>query len=421
MRDPLTWSFPMGRLFGINIRVHLLFPLVALGMVLRVAYQKDVLPGLWIEACILMGLLFFSVLLHEFGHCFGARAVDGDAQEVLLWPLGGLAFTEVPHTPRANFITTAAGPAVNVLICLAVCLLLAPFSLTPSFKPWSDPYLPVVYDWSQGTWYGSKTGRGDLWKFTGYKNKNKNDHWENAPEGAPSNLPSGFEPVKLSPDEVTLYGENNFKKVEKRPDGEQSFTVTPEPIPHSFWLVLLCRIFWVNWFLFLLNLLPGFPLDGGRILQSIWWWRSDYRQGTQLAIYAGFVVMLLLVLMSIIIYEPLVLCLAIFIYVACRRQWLILETGGDESLFGYDFSQGYTSLERDQPPPPPRRRPNWWQRWLQRRAERRIRREQEQREAEEQRMDELLQKVQQVGLHGLTDEERRFLTRVSAKYRHRQQ
>jgi hypothetical protein len=35
-------------------------------------------------------------------------------------------------------------------------------------------------------------------------------------------------------------------------------------------------------------------------------------------------------------------------------------------------------------------------------------------------MDELLEKVQRQGLAALTDEERRFLTRVSAKYRNRQ-
>jgi hypothetical protein len=33
----------------------------------------------------------------------------------------------------------------------------------------------------------------------------------------------------------------------------------------------------------------------------------------------------------------------------------------------------------------------------------------------------LLQKVQHLGLQGLTDEERRFLTRVSAKYRRNRQ
>jgi hypothetical protein len=57
---------------------------------------------------------------------------------------------------------------------------------------------------------------------------------------------------------------------------------------------------------------------------------------------------------------------------------------------------------------------------MQRRAARKLQRELEQREAEERRMDELLEKVQRDGLQALSDEERRFLTRVSAKYRNRQ-
>ena len=80
------------------------------------AFVKD---GPWVEAAIVMGLLFVAVLLHEFGHCAGARLVDGDVQEVLLWPLGGLAAVDVPHTPRAYFVTAAAGPLMNLLLCLA--------------------------------------------------------------------------------------------------------------------------------------------------------------------------------------------------------------------------------------------------------------------------------------------------------------
>jgi hypothetical protein len=117
--------------------------------------------------------------------------------------------------------------------------------------------------------------------------------------------------------------------------------------------------------------------------------------------------------------DLLVLCLAAFIYLSCKQQWIILETGGEESLFGYDFSQGYTSLERDQPRPPRRRRPNALQRWLQRRAARKLLREQEQQLAEEQRMDELLAKIQREGRQALSDEENRFLKRVADKYRHR--
>src|SRR3954471_22938607 len=102
MHDPFAWSVPLGRLFGVTVRVHWLFPFVALGAVLQVAFHKpypEYKPpeGAWVDAAVLIGLLFVSVLLHEFGHCFGARAVDGDAQEILLWPLGGLAACEVPH------------------------------------------------------------------------------------------------------------------------------------------------------------------------------------------------------------------------------------------------------------------------------------------------------------------------------------
>jgi Zn-dependent protease len=438
MRDPLTWSFPLGRLFGINIRVHLTFPLVAIALVLRVAFQKDTLPLLWLEACILMALLFASVLLHEFGHCFGARAVDGDATEVLLWPLGGLASAEVPHTPRAHFLMTAAGPAVNLFLCLFLCLLLAAGTLVPSFKPWSDPYFPVAYNWTDHAWYGCKQGREDFNKFTAYQTEDGKYvsylDVENTDHG-PVDTKNNNRPLKavpVHPDDVVLLKTDDGKLSTENPTGPYGVTndkekkgpavlVRAEPMGRGLLWVNLSRLFWVNWFLLLLNLVPAFPLDGGRLLQSVLWWRADYRQGTLAAIFVGFLMMLVFAVLSIVLYEPIILGLALFMYLACRRQWIVLETGGEESLFGYDFSEGYTSLERDQPAPPPRRRQSWLQRWLQRRAERKMRREQEQREAEERRMDELLEKVQRVGMQGLTDEERRFLIRASARYRNRQE
>ena len=187
--------------------------------------------------------------------------------------------------------------------------------------------------------------------------------------------------------------------------------------------IVLARAFWLSWFLLLLNVLvPAFPLDGGRMFQcAVWWWQGDYRQGTMAAVYAGFVCATLFGVYSIAANEALVLGLAIFIFWVCQRQYVLLEHGGEDALLGYDFSQGYTSLERDQPVPRRRRRrPNVWQRWWQRRAARKLQRQQEQRQAEERRMDELLQKVQQKGLQSLSEEERRFLKRVSDKYRNRQ-
>jgi hypothetical protein len=130
-------------------------------------------------------------------------------------------------------------------------------------------------------------------------------------------------------------------------------------------------------------------------------------------------VTLLLGIVAIWRNELLTAFLALFVYVSCQQQWILLETGGEEALLGYDFSQGYTSLERD-PPPRRRRRRNFWQRWLDERARRKRQRQEEQREAEERRMDQLLEKVQREGLQALSDEERRFMKRVSDKFRNRQ-
>src|SRR5437870_3057129 len=90
MRDPLNWSFPLGRLFGITIKVHLLFPLVAVGLVMWAVFHKSAAPGIWADATMVVVLLFVTVLLHEYGHCVAAYQVGGEAQEILMWPLGGL-------------------------------------------------------------------------------------------------------------------------------------------------------------------------------------------------------------------------------------------------------------------------------------------------------------------------------------------
>jgi hypothetical protein len=100
-------------------------------------------------------------------------------------------------------------------------------------------------------------------------------------------------------------------------------------------------------------------------------------------------------------------------------SWLRLHAlEVEEGVYG-DFSQGYSSLERDDPPPARPRKPNPLKRWLQARAARRIQREVELRQREDERMDQLLEKIAKFGKEALTDEERRFMERVSARYRNR--
>ena len=58
--------------------------------------------------------------------------------------------------------------------------------------------------------------------------------------------------------------------------------------------------FWVNYVLFLLNmLLIGFPMDGGRLFQSVMWKYVGYRRATLAAVYAGFVTMFVVGVYSI--------------------------------------------------------------------------------------------------------------------------
>ena len=350
MRDPFSWSLPLGRMFGITIRLHILFPLFVLVIWWKVAADQGAAPG--VQMLIVMGLLFISVLLHEFGHCFAARLVDGEANEVLLWPLGGLANCDVPHTPRANFVCAAGGPLMNLLLCVLAGGVLAFCSFRPSFDPTINQlWWTELTDW-QGQLFGS------------------------------------------------------------------DFSSAPHRL--EYWQVLVARFFWVNWVGFLINvLILGFPLDGGRMLQALLWPRLGYRQAMMTAIFFGFVFMFILAIYAVVKNELLILCLALFIYVSCKQQWILLETGTEDTLFGYDFSQGYTSLERDQPPPPRKKRPNFLQRWLQRRRAAKLQREQEREAAEERRMDELLAKIQRDGRQSLTDEENRFLKRVADKYRNR--
>src|SRR4051812_34588351 len=60
--------------------------------------------------------LFVIVLLHEFGHAFACRQTGGQADEIVLWPLGGIAFVQPPPRPGAELWSIAAGPLVNVVL-----------------------------------------------------------------------------------------------------------------------------------------------------------------------------------------------------------------------------------------------------------------------------------------------------------------
>jgi Zn-dependent protease len=60
--------------------------------------------------------LFLIVMLHEYGHALACRQVGGNANQIVLWPLGGVAYVDPPPRPGAMLWSIAAGPLVNVAL-----------------------------------------------------------------------------------------------------------------------------------------------------------------------------------------------------------------------------------------------------------------------------------------------------------------
>jgi len=60
--------------------------------------------------------LFLIVTTHEFGHALACRQVGGSANQIILWPLGGVAYVDPPPRPGATLWSIAAGPLVNVAL-----------------------------------------------------------------------------------------------------------------------------------------------------------------------------------------------------------------------------------------------------------------------------------------------------------------
>jgi len=184
---------------------------------------------------------------------------------------------------------------------------------------------------------------------------------------------------------------------------------------------------YLNWLLVLANLIPALPFDGGRFLRAALSGTSavstrDSMVGPWFARSCAAVLGLAGLVRLLFPPHPsdglTLIGLALLIELMVRTEARMLEDGGffDDGVFGYDFSEGYTSLEGGAAKVRPYRE-SAIKRWRRRRSEFRRQRRQAREEAEERRMDEILEKVYREGRSALTDDENRFLVRVSARLR----
>lgn len=106
-------SIRIFRLFGIDVYLHWSWILLGLFEIEFLRYDESKSP-IWYVVGFLS--LFAIVLLHEFGHALACRQVGGQANQIVLWPLGGVAYVTPPQRPGAVLWTIAAGPLVNVAL-----------------------------------------------------------------------------------------------------------------------------------------------------------------------------------------------------------------------------------------------------------------------------------------------------------------
>src|SRR5262245_35253640 len=358
MSDPLTWSpISLGRWFGTPVRVHIVLILFVLIRLLSAALPGAAEgPQLHVpETACWLGLLLLALAIHELAHAATASRLDCDQEDVHLWPLGNLVGPSLSPRASEHFLVAMAGPLTSGAITVATAIGLHAAGAQFVWNPFGNP-------------------EGDA--------------------GAPR-IPA------------------------------QAGTELA-PVLSTIWIVGWFG--YLNWILTLANLLiPALPFDCGRMVRAVHGSTSaiSARDNT-LTFWLARACTIILVVVGLVRLAMLrsdgltLIALGLLVELLVRAETRLLEEGGylDQGVFGYDFSEGYTSLESSAAKVRPSRE-SALKRWRRRRSELRRQRRLAREIAEERRMDEILEKLHREGRGALTDEEHRFLVRVSARYRNR--
>jgi Zn-dependent protease/CBS domain-containing protein len=144
-----SWSIHVGRLFGVEVRLHLTFLILPLFIFWTEYTVHPTANGP--RDLALTGIVLLCVAAHEAGHLMVARRAGMIAKAVILLPLGGVTVfdesraenSKSPAALRKREVSIALiGPAVNlVLAAVAAVVVLA---LIPGFDLWQWPFFQAA-------------------------------------------------------------------------------------------------------------------------------------------------------------------------------------------------------------------------------------------------------------------------------------
>ena len=219
----MKWSFQIGKVFGIPIRVHITFFL----LLIFIGFYGSRLEGARSGAFGILSviLVFLCVVIHELSHSLVAQRYGVKVKDIVLLPIGGVSeMEEIPQKPKEEISVALAGPVIS--IALALIFYLAFVFFTP--------------------------GMGHL--------------------------------------KISIFQGN-----------------------------LLLNLFFINLILALFNLLPAFPMDGGRVLRGLLGLKMDLLKATRIAVGIGELFAIFLFFFGLF-FNPWLALIAIFIYLGAEGE-----------------------------------------------------------------------------------------------------
>ncbi len=216
-------SLRIGSALGIPIRVHFTFLLLLIWFGTISAQGGESFLG----GVVFLFLIFGCVVLHELGHAAMARRFGVETREIVLYPIGGVARLEKIPSGKAELLIALAGPAVNVVLAIALGVYL---------------------------------------------------------------VASGMR-APLTPEEI----------------------VGRAPV--------VWKLLWVNMMLVGFNLVPAFPMDGGRVLRATLSMAIGQERATRIAAGVGQILAVLFAVFALLPpVKPLFLLLAFFVFVGAGQE-----------------------------------------------------------------------------------------------------
>lgn len=238
----MKWSWTLGRVAGIELRVHATFLILLAWMALLYGRDTGTVAGA-VTGVVFTIAVFASVVLHELGHALTARRFGVATRDITLLPIGGVARLEsIPEEPMQELAVALAGPGVTLGVALVTYALMRAVGI---------PASPPV---------------------TGLRTV------------------AGF----------------------------------------------VAELMWVNVTLLVFNLLPAFPMDGGRVLRALLALRMNYLRATEIAARAGRAFALLFGMLGLI-FNPFLVLIALFVWLGAAAE--STEQEMHTSLAGVDVAR----------------------------------------------------------------------------------